>query len=364
MAIEVQNGFDTNIYNTPDIEWDSGSSWFPISPGRFGGSAARGHPFLGVLSLQKSLGQVRERYFGNAFYINPNYGYQPHPLFQWRDQVYSTTHCWVGYSNIGQLYFQGPSGVLSTTLPYFLRLGAWYYIEGYAKIGSADGAFEIRIGGATILLGSGCNTQSTVNNYTDGFQINYNIPGGYVYAVGDPYYIDDLYVLNTSGPKNNTFLGEQKIITSDLNSDYSIQFSRNSGSSNYGQLITDDGDTTTTSGDTIGNRDLFGITPLTVTPNNYGEWYWGNDITSTKMVVIARKDDVGYRNIGLTIDSSSTINVFPFNVINAGYILSYIIPLLGTYECSYQIFENDPNTNTIWTEIGVNAVKIGYDLIG
>lgn len=364
--IEWFHGFDAPTSAAPsngftfDIEYDSGSQWTPAAAGRFGGSCAGGGGG-NILYLKKSLQPLPARYFGKAILFN---GYFNHTtLFQWMDftTLTPTVQAYVGCTTNGELQIGSGASILGTTPPFIFRLGAWYFLEGFVNVGvGSAGAYELRLNGQVLFSGSG-TTQASPNAFSDGFIIG---PNNHIFVFDNDFIVDDLYVLNALGPKNNSFIGEQKVITSDVNSDFSIQFARNSGTSNFGQLTSFDGDSTFTDDDTIGHEDLFGITPLEPTPNNYNEFYFGNDITATKMTVIARKTDVGYRNIGLVIKSGSTTEVFPFSVTNAGYYLGYVFPLLSTYESSFQFFENDPNTGTSWTQAGVNATKIGYSLIG
>jgi hypothetical protein len=349
MSIELIAGFDT-ITQDSSLDWNPGSAYSP-GTGRLGGYSAQGVYPANYTVLQKTLPSLPTRYCGFAFNVNV---YETLPIVEFFDNA--TSQVQLTTSGIGQFQIYSGSTLVATTSPYFYRTDAWYYLEFGITIGSL-GYYILRVGEQVILSGT-AGTQQSTNSSTN--VIQFTIQNS---LFGRAQVIDDLYVLNALGSKNNTFLGEQKIITSDLNSDYSIQFSRNSGISNYGQLLTEDGDTTYTSSNVVGNKDLFGIVPLTITNNNHGQWYWGNDIVCTKAVIVARKDDVGYRNIGITVDSGSTESIFPFSVSSAGFSV-YFIPLLTTYESSSVIMENDPNTNAVWTEAGVNAIKLGYQLLG
>jgi hypothetical protein len=442
MSLEIIQGFDNALSSNgvPDMEWDSGSDWANNAPaynqgmgtpiaGRFGGYAGGGNGNH-VLLLQKSLARVSTRVFGMAVKFG---GYYNHPgrqglynsftgLFNWREESTNLNHVVFGCTAVGELFFASGNNVLAITVPYFLRLNAWYYIEGKVTIGT-PGYYELRIGESTIFSGTDITQQSS-NAYTDGFIIG---PNNHVYIYDNDYIIDDLYVLNNLGTKNNDFLGERKVITSVVSSDYSIQFNRNdsnkgiwsnsttynigdviqftdsfqdrgthyaistingnlgndpssnlpplfsggrwvitpaTATTNYQNLIDYDADTTYNYSENIGDIDLFTVIPLSITPNLYGEWYWGNNIDAIKVTIIARKNDVGYRNIAILVNSNTSTVNFPFNVISAGYSLGIIIPLLSNYEATFAILENDPFTGDTWTEAAVNACRIGYELIG
>ena len=81
-----------------------------------------------------------------------------------------------------------------------------------ATINSTTGAVAIHIspGAGAILSLTNVNTQSTANATTNGIRLAVG-NGGVGY--------DDLYVLNTSGSVNNSFLGESRILTSLPNAD-------------------------------------------------------------------------------------------------------------------------------------------------
>lgn len=322
--IELFAGFDV-----PDqLEFDSintSTNWGNAA-GRFGGSAAFGPQF------QKTLTSVTTRIIGLAFYADGNYNTA---FIQFIDDPLTSVQISINFDSIGRISVVSGSTVLAVTTPYFFRVNAWYYLEASVTIGTS-GSFEVRLGQQTILSGTGVNTQQTVNNTTN-----------VIYCNLQAMYVDDLYILNTIGDYNNTFLGEQKVLTTQANSDNSIQFSRNTGANNYSNLLTYDGDTSYNYSMTVNDVDLFGMTTL---GSYYGENFTGNDISATKTVIIARKDDVGERQLANVVISGSTPEVFTTNT------------LLSTYEAFVNYMETDPNTGDPWTSAAVNALNIGYKL--
>jgi hypothetical protein len=325
--IELFAGFDV-----PDqLEFDSINTGYVVSApdGRFGGGCAISPYF------QKTLTSVTTRIIGLAFYADGNYN---PAVIQFIDDPLTSVQISINFDSIGRISVVSGSTVLAITTPYFFRVNAWYYLEASVTIGTS-GSFEVRLGEQTILSGTGVNTQQTTNNTTNVIYCNFN------YAAN----IDDLYILNTIGDYNNTFLGEQKVLTTQANSDNSIQFSRNTGANNYSNLLTYDGDTSYNYSMTVNNEDLFGMTAL----GSYnGENFTGNDISATKTVIIARKDDVGERQVANVVVSGSTSEVFTTNT------------LLSTYEAFVNYMETDPNTGDPWTSAAVNALNIGYKLTG
>jgi hypothetical protein len=270
-----------------------------------------------------------------AFYADGNYN---PAVIQFIDDPLTSVQISINFDSIGRISVNSGSTVLAVTTPYFFRVNAWYYLEASVTIGTS-GSFEVRLGQQTILSGTGVNTQQTVNNTTN-----------VIYCNLQAMYVDDLYILNTIGDYNNTFLGEQKVLTTQANSDNSIQFSRNTGANNYSNLLTYDGDTSYNYSMTVNDVDLFGMTALGSYTNQN---FTGNDISATKTVIIARKDDVGERQVANVVVSGSTSEVFNTN--NA---------LLSTYEAFVNYMETDPNTGDPWTSAAVNALNIGYKLTG
>ena len=328
--IELFAGFDVS----DQLEFDSinTNSWSNAA-GRFGGSAAIGPQF------QKTLTSVTTRIIGLAFYAYGNYNTA---TIQFIDYPLTSVQISINFDSIGRISVNSGSTVLAVTTPYFFRVNAWYYLEASVTIGTS-GSFEVRLGQQTILSGTGVNTQQTVNNTTNVIYCNFSSNVYY------GWYVDDLYILNTIGSYNNTFLGEQKVLTTQANSDNSIQFSRNTGANNYSNLLTYDGDTSYNYSMTVNNEDLFGMTAL----GSYnGENFTGNDISATKTVIIARKDDVGERQLANVVISGSTPEVFTTNT------------LLSTYEAFVNYMETDPNTGDPWTSAAINALNIGYKLTG
>lgn len=106
---------------------------------------------------------------------------------------------------------------VSGTTP--LAPAGWHYVEFYALINSTTGAFTVRVDGAVVagLSLTSQNTQNTGNAYQNGFILSALFGGGGPQppgvAYGNAFYVNDLYVLDSSGPSpNNTFLGDVRCI--------------------------------------------------------------------------------------------------------------------------------------------------------
>jgi hypothetical protein len=93
--------------------------------------------------------------------------------------------------------------------------GAYQYIEFYVKIGTTDGAIEVRVNEVTVLNLTGINTQQLADAEVSQFALGYRAPGG------GPYYFADLYANDTEddGSGGDTFYGDIKVGTVFPNAD-------------------------------------------------------------------------------------------------------------------------------------------------
>lgn len=71
-----------------------------------------------------------------------------------------------------------------------------YFVEWHAKISNTEGSSEVRFNDEVVLSFDGADTQNLSSNQLDGAEFV-------------PWRIDDLYVLDPTGPRNNTFLGSR-----------------------------------------------------------------------------------------------------------------------------------------------------------
>jgi hypothetical protein len=345
--IELYTGFDTLV--APIFvnlgEFDS----YPIptgnsETGRFGGYST--YNFQAYKTLSRISGP---RIVGLAVY--PNNGYPLEADTQglitfWDDDNYEQIYLRFLYDGSLAVYSGNHNGtgiyspvLLAKTSINIMVVNAWQYIEFSATIG-VNGSFEVRLGQQTILSGSGVNTMNPLST-------NANTNRVQIYSYGASVFLDDLYILNTSGSYNNGFLGEQKVLTTVPASNVSVQFLSNGTAGNWQNLQTNDGDVTYNYSATSGDTDYFNMLTL----GSYeSQSFKGNEIQATKTTIIARKDDVGERDVANIVTSGMTVDQFNDNV------------LLSTYQSFSNYMEVDPATDAPWTPAAVNALEVGYKL--
>jgi hypothetical protein len=157
-------------------------------------------------------------------------------------------------------------------------------------------------------------------------------------------YIDDLYILTTSGSANTTFWGdvhiEARFPTSDAT--YS-QWTPSTGTDHY--ALVDETTPNTTdyvSSLTPGQKDTYGFQDLTATDGT---------VMAVQEMIYAQKSDAGARSIaGLSRVSSTDYD-------------GETKALTSSYTYYTHVMERNPNTGIAWTISEVNASEFGVDEI-
>ncbi len=89
-------------------------------------------------------------------------------------------------------------------------LNKWAYIEIKIKFSDTQGTLDIHINEVAILSLTSLNTITTTPHLVNNIKIGKNVSS---LSSDDFAYIEDLYILNTLGTKNNTFLGNCTVST-------------------------------------------------------------------------------------------------------------------------------------------------------
>ncbi len=226
-------------------------------------------------------------------------------------------------------YTQNPT-LLGTSAPGLVVATAWHYLE--VEIGSfhdSTGTMNVYLDGAPILALTALDNKTQSSANCDGISIHD------ITVSGVTMDFDDLYVVN-SGTK----LGERRIETLRPSADSTVQWTPNSGATNYSQVddTTVDGDTTYVSSSTLNHRDLYTVSDLSTTPAS---------IDCVTVVSFAYKTDAATRAIRNTIKSAAV------DATGSDHYLA------STYARHDEIYSTDPNTSSAWAAAGVNAILIG-----
>jgi len=218
----------------------------------------------------------------------------------------------------------------TTTLAY----NVWYFLELRIKVASSGGIYDCKLDGTTEFTFTG-NTQAQATNSVKIMRFN-------SYAI---YYdIDDLYILNTLGSSNNTYLGDIRCLQLPLVGDTTAGFTRNTGTANY-QVVDDplgapDDTTTYVSAATSGTRDECTLTDVSGT----------NSIFGVKVNTRAQKD---------------TVNAKSFkHGIKTGANQQHATVSLSVGYTNYQnIYETSDGAGTAWTPTTLNAAVSTIEVV-
>jgi len=157
-------------------------------------------------------------------------------------------------------------------------------------------------------------------------------------------WLDDIVIADDLGGQNDDFLGDLRISTLVPTTDTAQKdWSPNSGSNNFSRVaeIPPDDDTSYVASATPGDRDLYAMAPLGMTPLA---------IRGLQQTVLARKDDAGDRALSFVLKSGAEIAVGPATVLGSGYAFTETM------------HEQDPATDEPWTPAAVDAVQAGMEV--
>jgi hypothetical protein len=219
---------------------------------------------------------------------------------------------------------------------------AWQHVEMRVLMHSTAGELEIRRNGVQVAIGTGLNTIYPGATALSSFRVE-------VTSNSQEHYIDDLYILNTEGTVNNTFVGDSRITVLRPGANGVVnQFNPVGADSNYeavDETIHDQGTTYVQSGtvsaqetyDNVSFNDL-GVTPGTI----FG-------VQTVNAVVKTDAGEVDYLDqmiVGGTAYDNGTD----------------VIATSGTYQMTCFIRDTDPSDDGTWTEAKVAAVGSGLKI--
>jgi hypothetical protein len=233
--------------------------------------------------------------------------------------------------------YRGASGgtLLGQTSANAIATGAYAYIEFKATFHGSAGTAEVRVNGTVVLTLAGVNTIMSGNASANALAL-----GSDITPPGAPsWYFDDLYVLDTTGSANNTYLGDARIDALLPNADGTYTaFTPSSGSTHYTLVNESAPDTTSyVASATVGAKDTYQMQDLGTT----------NTIAAVQVSNAAVKDNTAARSISNLVRSGST------DYTGASTALT------TTYAYYSTVLETDPATSAAWTQTGVNGMQAG-----
>lgn len=231
--------------------------------------------------------------------------------------------------------------ILAQTTNPVIVANAWQHIECRVGFNSGTGSVQIRVEGVEVLNVSNINTDPTNAGCLNWAAFNWcaNNPSGI--SNRPPHqHIKDLFGWNTSGTRNNSFVGTIAVFPILPNSDVALNWTP-TGAAN-GWSILDNIPPNDSAYIAAGNSPIpaayeAGMTDLPA------------DVTSVRAVmsiVRARKTDGGDGNLQVSAVSGASVAAGANRPISTAF----------TYWTD--MFEEDPATSAPWSRAGVNAMNL------
>lgn len=228
--------------------------------------------------------------------------------------------------------------ILGATADGMFAFGFFAFIEIKSTISNGAGAVEIRVNGNSFLNLTTKDTQYSGNNYVNRVKFQPFATTGTT-----NFKLDDLYILNSGGTYDNSFLGECRVQTNYPSGAGSVTDFSSTGT-NWTAVSEEpaDDDVSYNYAAIVGSTDLYNVTDFDFTGGIFG----------VQLNATQRKDDVGARYVGVAVKSGAT-------TYDSG-----LDACLSDYKDTRYIWEKDPNGDVTWTVATSNAAEYGMIIKG
>lgn len=257
----------------------------------------------------------------------------------------ATTHITViRNSSTGRLEIRRGTGsgtLLATGAQPLFDL-AWNYVEISVTISDTVGTVSVRINGQTTDEVSYSGDTKNGGTSTNLDRITVYSGDGSVQTT----HVTDVYILNSLGSTNNTFLGDvavRTLVPSGNGTDSQLTGSDANQVDNY--LLVDERPYSSadyTGSSTPGLRDTYAMANLTAGINT---------VYGVQLNGIMAKSDVSLGTSKLVMRSGGTLYDGATRALNT------------TYTGYYDLYENNPNTTIAWTVSDVNGIEAGMEVV-
>jgi len=280
---------------------------------------------------------------GAALRVAPfeNTGEEP-VLLGVRDTTAQVTHLVrIGEDGRLKLYRRTGSGMsgwdqLISTSVMTAAVRGWHYVELQVVQGTSNGTLNVRLNGVLAITLSAQNTTQGGGPLLTVFAGA--VPGQPCPVTVD---VDDLYLADTSGTINTTFLGDVRVDALKAQADGALNQWTVEGAASAWQAVSDGDEASDIRAATAGLRQSFDVEPLPVmtTPAIHG----------VQVTMLARKTDAGLGKVkGLVVSGAQTATSADIN-------------LQEQLAWHTALFERNPNGNVQWTEAAFNAAEFGVE---
>jgi hypothetical protein len=292
MALRFIDSFDHYAIGEMFLKWSaavSGTGSISAGNGRWGTSCYRCASGSQNQGVRKVLDAQPTWIVGAAFKIGT--GAAQNYFYRLLDGA--TVHVELRWDTGGHVFITRAGTTLATGTT-ILSVGVWYYIELLCTIGDVNpavpqGAYEVRINGATELVSTNADTRNAGNSSADRIDV------GTISGTNSQLDIDDVYICDGTGSSpSNTFLGDVRVeaLYPNGNGNSSVLVGSDTNSTdNY--LLVDESTTTGATTDyvessTVGDKDTYAYTnPSSASGTVYG----------VQILPYAAKTDAGVRSI-------------------------------------------------------------------
>lgn len=335
------DGFES-YYNSNDVDalinLDAYYAEFYASEGRRNSRALRIFTYNDRFYKADAPGTPSTLIFGFAVrgsFWNYAYGF---PLLKVYDLFSGgVVHLYFYINSSGLIEVRNSSDtLLGTSSGHGMMLGnTWYYIEVKVYIHDSSGTVTVRLNEAEVLSLTGQDTCNGSNAQVGAVALCSN---------GTTIYYDDFYMLDTSGTKNNNFLGDVRVdaVRPDGAGTHT-DFTPSAGSNyqNVDETYPDD-DTTYNDGANVNDQDSYGLPAL---PSPAATTIFG-----VKDQITVRKTDAGAMECKLlTVQGGSDY-------------LGDAINLSDTFTTHARIMEDNPDDSADWEDADISGGEIGVEI--
>ena len=249
---------------------------------------------------------------------------------------------YIDFSDSNKLKLRRQATFLAESSANAIVNDTWQYIEFKFNVDDTTGLYEVRIDDTSEMSASGTDTRALSGIRGVNVLRWWGMDGQNNDQQSDEMLIDDIYVLDTTGTVNTSFLGSStgvKALYPDAEGT-TIDFTPSTGTDNSANV--DDnppGDTDYNDGGTNGDIDEYSVDSLTETV------VYGVSVqTHVKPDVLGRQRTFRHRvRSGVTVGNGSDIPITDDSVRET-------------------IFETDPNTSAQWTNTNLNNAEFGVEV--
>lgn len=224
-------------------------------------------------------------------------------------------------------------------------LSGWYWVEAKVTVHGSSGYVELRVNEVVIGTFSGNTKNTGTSNQVDTVRMSGPAFGGPVGGnpVANPFYWDDLVIMNALGSSLNDFIGERRVrSTAPIAAGASTQFTP-TGSANNWDNVNDVpyNSATYNASSTTGQRDTYDMPNLDSASTS---------VLAVQLTTIALKSDAGAAALKPALKSSSTI------------AYGATMTLTASAAAQTDIFLVDPATSAAWLPAAVGTMEIGAEV--